>query len=147
MCSMYNVSSLNTRIHGVSILFLEYIFTGIKGNSMRMTGLWRSSSFTPPSSRQICMLSLSPRSPWSHGLKKKTDDVSFCNVVNLGFVYPVFGFYVSMDMIHPLLIYYLIKASTRTCKCVLHSLFLFFSVRKDRPGTFYEYIHVEWYGD
>lgn len=45
---MYNVSSLNTRIHGVSILFLEYIFTGIKGNSMSMTGLWRSSSFTPP---------------------------------------------------------------------------------------------------
>lgn len=146
MCSMYNVSSLNTRIHGVSIIFLEYIFTGIKGNSMSMTGLWRSSSFTPPSSRQICMLSLSPRSPWSHGLKKKTDDVSFCNVVNLGFVCPFFGFYVSMDMIHPLLIYYLIKASTRTSVYCM-GYFYFFSVRKDRPGTFYEYVHVEWWCD
>lgn len=78
--------------------------------------------------------------------KKKTDDVSFCNVVNLGFVCPFFGFYVSMDMIHPLLIYYLIKASTRTSVYCM-GYFYFFSVRKDRPGTFYEYVHVEWYGD
>lgn len=87
-----------------------------------------------------------PRSPWSHRLKKETDDVSFCNVVNLGFVCPFFGFYVSMDMIHPLLIYYFIKASTRTSVYCMGYIY-FFSVRKDRPGTFYEYVHVEWYGD
>lgn len=41
--------------------------------------------------------------------KKEMDDVSFCNVVNFGFVCLFFGFYVLMDMIYLLLIYYLIK--------------------------------------
>lgn len=100
----------------------------------------------PPHVRFACYHS-HPEVPGPTVKKKKTDDVSFCNVVNLGFVCPFFGFYVSMDMIHPLLIYYLIKASTRTSVYCMGYFYFFFSVRKDRPGTFYEYVHVEWYGD
>lgn len=74
------------------------------------------------------------------------DDVSFCNVVNFGFVCLFFGFYVLMDMIYLLLIYYLIKVLICiSVYCMGYFYFFFLLERID--WVYFMKIYVEWYGD